>query len=183
MVDLQQFQAKVCLTAAGCLVYKNQVLLVKHKKLGIWLNPGGHLEANELPHQTAEREFWEETGVKVKAVSQEELFQSQSSEYLPNPFVTSLHWVSETNYKARLNGEKDSSNTNPWKNGCEQHVNLLYMVEPIDKVEFTQNQVETDGIAWFSKTEVQELETSEDIKKEIAQAFSFYEKRSRNQKS
>lgn len=35
--------------------------------MGIWLNPGGHIESGELPHEAAEREFYEETGVFVEA--------------------------------------------------------------------------------------------------------------------
>jgi 8-oxo-dGTP pyrophosphatase MutT (NUDIX family) len=56
-----------CLTAAGCLIHEDKVLLVKHKKLGLWLNPGGHIDPGELPHEAAEREFYEETGVFVEA--------------------------------------------------------------------------------------------------------------------
>lgn len=28
---------------------QEKFLFIKHKKLGKWLQPGGHLEANELP--------------------------------------------------------------------------------------------------------------------------------------
>ncbi len=59
---------KICFTAGGILIHHNKVLLIKHKKLNMWLTPGGHVDERELPHQTAEREFLEETGIKVKAV-------------------------------------------------------------------------------------------------------------------
>jgi 8-oxo-dGTP pyrophosphatase MutT (NUDIX family) len=40
------------------------ILLVLHKKLGIWVQPGGHIEASdELAVQAARREVLEETGV------------------------------------------------------------------------------------------------------------------------
>jgi 8-oxo-dGTP pyrophosphatase MutT (NUDIX family) len=40
-----------------------RVLLHRHKRLGIWLQPGGHLETGEQPWDAAVRETREETGV------------------------------------------------------------------------------------------------------------------------
>lgn len=41
----------------------DRVLLHRHKRLGIWLQPGGHLEPGEAPWDAALRETFEETGV------------------------------------------------------------------------------------------------------------------------
>ena len=105
---LQNIDAKVCLTAAGCLIHDGKVMLVKHKKVGAWLCPGGHIDPNELPHQAAEREFWEETGIKVKAFDPNLPAATDGSEYLPNPILTNLHWVSEDNYHIRTQGKKQT---------------------------------------------------------------------------
>ena len=43
-----------------------KILLVKHKKYSKWVQPGGHIEHNELPEEAAIREAYEETGIKVK---------------------------------------------------------------------------------------------------------------------
>lgn len=40
-----------------------RVLLHRHKRLGRWLQPGGHLDAGEHPAEAAQREAREETGV------------------------------------------------------------------------------------------------------------------------
>jgi 8-oxo-dGTP pyrophosphatase MutT (NUDIX family) len=40
-----------------------RVLLHRHKRLGIWLQPGGHLDPGEGPDEAARRETLEETGV------------------------------------------------------------------------------------------------------------------------
>ena len=43
-----------------------KILLVRHKEFQKWVQPGGHLEDNEIPEETAAREVYEETGIKVK---------------------------------------------------------------------------------------------------------------------
>lgn len=40
-----------------------RVLLHRHKRLGIWLQPGGHVDGAETPAQAARRETLEETGL------------------------------------------------------------------------------------------------------------------------
>lgn len=178
MVDLQKFQAKLCLTVSGVLVHDQKVLLVKHKKLGIWLAPGGHVDDDELPHIAAEREFWEETGVQTKAIDVITTVPSTDSEYLPNPFLTNLHWISEENYQARLSSKNsDQRNvTAKWKSGCEQHYCFMYLMKPVKDVQFSQNVEETDGIGWFNQEEIEALDTTEDIKSQLRFAFSLVKK-------
>lgn len=176
MPNLQRYQAKLCLTVAGVLIHDHKVLLVKHKKLGFWLAPGGHVEEDELPHRAAEREFWEEAGVEVEAIDAYPNLHSVDSEYVPNPFLTNLHWISEDNYQARLkSSHPDQRYTQgKWKNGCEQHYCFIYMMEAKNGVEFSQNIEETDGIGWFAESEIDQLETTEDIKNELKLAFQLY---------
>ncbi|MDT8298383.1 MAG: NUDIX domain-containing protein, partial [Spirochaetaceae bacterium] len=42
-----------------------RVLLVEHRKLGIWVQPGGHADGNTNLEQTARREVTEETGIET----------------------------------------------------------------------------------------------------------------------
>lgn len=42
---------------------KSQVLLVEHRKLGIWVQPGGHADGDENLEQAAGKEVEEETGL------------------------------------------------------------------------------------------------------------------------
>ncbi|MGA1362239.1 MAG: NUDIX hydrolase [Ilumatobacteraceae bacterium] len=44
----------------------DKVALHLHKRLGMWLQPGGHIEPGEHPAQAALREAAEETGVPVR---------------------------------------------------------------------------------------------------------------------
>lgn len=174
MADLQSFKAKICLTASGTLIFQNKILLIKHKKIGLWMSPGGHMEPNELPHQAAEREFWEETGIKVKAVQFGFQPNNALTEFLPNPISTNLHWVSQENYQRRLQASHDYQAEKKWSRGCEQHYNQNYLVEPVGQIEFSQNVAETDGIAWFGQDELAELKTGAQIKLEISNAFEKY---------
>jgi 8-oxo-dGTP pyrophosphatase MutT (NUDIX family) len=43
-----------------------RVLLHRHKRLGRWLQPGGHLDPGELPSEAAVRETHEETGLTAR---------------------------------------------------------------------------------------------------------------------
>jgi 8-oxo-dGTP pyrophosphatase MutT (NUDIX family) len=44
--------------------HSGRVLLIFHKRLGTWLPPGGELEPGETPLEAAERELFEETGLR-----------------------------------------------------------------------------------------------------------------------
>jgi 8-oxo-dGTP pyrophosphatase MutT (NUDIX family) len=55
-------------TVAVLVVHDGRVLLHRHKKLNRWLPPGGHVEPNELPDETALREVREETNVVATLV-------------------------------------------------------------------------------------------------------------------
>ena len=47
-----------------------KILLVHHKKFKKWVQPGGHIEPGEAPEETAVREVFEETGLKVKLLGE-----------------------------------------------------------------------------------------------------------------
>lgn len=152
------------MTAAGCLIHQDKILLIKHKKVGTWLNPGGHIDPNELPHHAAEREFWEETGIKVQTYQLHQIAPSTSTlpSFVPAPFSCNLHWMSEQRYQQRLArqsglhlGQQPVSGLTETKTrACEQHLTMMYLVKPVAGVEFTQNIEETDGIAWFTRVQI-----------------------------
>lgn len=43
----------------------NEILLADHKKSGLWLPPGGHVEPGEHPNETVKREIQEELGIEA----------------------------------------------------------------------------------------------------------------------
>lgn len=171
-MNAPELEPKVCYTAAGILIHEGKVLLVKHKKLKIWLNPGGHIEPGELPHQAAEREFFEETGLRVQAYDSHGLLEDSESEYLPSPVLTNLHWVCKENFAARQKDPQNFQLHAQWQKGCEQHLGFLYLVRPLGSLEYIQDKTETDDIGWFGEQEIASLETAENVRKEILFAFA-----------
>ena len=56
----------VHVTGSGIVVGDRGIVLLKHKRMGIWLQPGGHLDPDEAPWDAAVRETYEETGLDVR---------------------------------------------------------------------------------------------------------------------
>src|SRR3989344_131555 len=52
------------------IVFENMLLLHKHKKLNIWLPPGGHIELGEDPNEAAIREAKEESGLDIELLGE-----------------------------------------------------------------------------------------------------------------
>ena len=55
----------VHVTGSAFVVGERGVVLLRHKRLGMWLQPGGHIDPGETPWDAARREAIEETGLDV----------------------------------------------------------------------------------------------------------------------
>jgi 8-oxo-dGTP pyrophosphatase MutT (NUDIX family) len=53
-------------TASGIVVGRRGTVLHLHKRLGIWMQPGGHIDPGESPEDAARRETTEELGLAVE---------------------------------------------------------------------------------------------------------------------
>lgn len=62
---LDQEADLIHVTGSGIVVGPRGLVLLEHKRLGIWLQPGGHIEPGETPWEAALRESREETGLEV----------------------------------------------------------------------------------------------------------------------
>lgn len=86
-------------TASAFVIKEDKILLMKHSKLGMWLQPGGHIEAGETPDEAARRETLEETGVEIEFIEE---FVPESSldetDNLPTPFNINLHPIRDDHY-------------------------------------------------------------------------------------
>ena len=122
-----------------------QILMIKHRKKGKWLPPGGHVDENELPCIAVAREVLEETGVSVQVLSSvSELGLSiGAAKELPLP-LRIMYWnVGDTNY-----------------------INLVYLCRAIN-TDTTPQETEVDAVGWYSPEEAIKMDTYEDIIKTI----------------
>jgi 8-oxo-dGTP diphosphatase len=71
--------------ASGYLVHEQKVLLVLHRRFGLWVPPGGHVEPGESFAAAAEREVAEETGISVRAISSAPVIHPPDANATPIP--------------------------------------------------------------------------------------------------
>lgn len=114
-----------------------KILLCHHKKFNRWVQPGGHIENDETPEETALRETYEETGVRVKLIG--ERFPREDD------FIRPLG--------IQKNRGKDDS----------LHVDITYVGVPINQDSVIEDD-EIDRCAWFSFEELNDIEVFPDIK-------------------
>ena len=62
---LDQDLDPIHVTGSAIVTGPRGVLLLRHKRLGLWLQPGGHVDPGESPWEAALREAHEETGLSV----------------------------------------------------------------------------------------------------------------------
>jgi 8-oxo-dGTP pyrophosphatase MutT (NUDIX family) len=72
------------ITASGLVVDSGKVLLIRHPYLGLWIQPGGHIDEGEAPESAAIRETQEETGVLCELVWQENSLVDIDVHTIPN---------------------------------------------------------------------------------------------------
>ncbi len=73
---------------------EDKVCLHFHKKLNSWLQPGGHIELNEDPHEAIVHELQEETGLQAKDYTIIELTEQpkpRGAKTIPLPFNINVH--------------------------------------------------------------------------------------------
>ena len=144
---------KKCI-ATGCFVFnKSRILLVCHKALGgIWIQPGGHVDANEIPTDAALREVKEETGIDVKLIGDTGI-KSKSKRYLPKPILVTYTRVP---YKDRP---------------AHYHFNMLYLAEMTNPKQRIRTSDENAKTGWFTEKEVDGLKMFVNVRTSIHAGF------------
>lgn len=125
----------------------DRLLMIYHKKFGQWMAPGGHVEGNELPHQTALREVFEETGVHAAVLSAQPLLglASNTEAEMPVP-LTLLH-------------EHIPAST---KEEAHMHLDFIYLMQA--ESELLPPSPEGLPVAWMSLEEIWAAKTFHSIK-------------------
>lgn len=136
---------KIDFTTSIYIVHDGKVLLHVHKKLGIWLPPGGHIELDEDPNEAALREAKEETGLDIELIGEGKKYEAPSkSRDLISPRFLNRHFFDDTR--------------------THEHVDLCYLARA--RSGEARHEVEGGKIKWFSKEDLEsgEYEIFPDIK-------------------
>lgn len=107
----------------------DKFLFIRHKKLGKWLQPGGHIEPNELPDDAAQREVYEETGLHIELIGERKPRETDQV----RPFAIQLNIIVPNEH---------------------EHIDLVYLALALNSQEVVANDIETEGAMWFSLHEI-----------------------------
>lgn len=130
---------------------QNRVLLLWHKRLQSWMPPGGHVDENETPDETARREVKEETGLDVEIIGdpQPDVYTEARHEgrMLTRPLLMMLENIPEY----------------PLKNQpAHEHMDFVFRARPLDETQaLVIAEQEADHLRWFTVEEIQALSEKE----------------------
>jgi 8-oxo-dGTP pyrophosphatase MutT (NUDIX family) len=138
-------------TVAVFVVWEGKVLLHHHRKLGMWLPPGGHIERDELPDEAAGREVFEETGIRVELTG-------ERREDVEDPLQ--LHRPAGVQLENIGRGH--------------QHIDLIYFARPQGPTEIRQ-QFSVDKVGWYGPDEWDGMAVNAEVRGWCERALSDFE--------
>ena len=124
-------------TSTVFVVFKNRIFLHWHNKVKEWLPPGGHIELNENPIETAIRETIEELGIEIQIVNRKaNLFKFDDVDSIPSPETILLEEVVDQT------------------KGKHIHIDMIYYVKPIeDNINIKEGWILVDKKSLLDKKE------------------------------
>lgn len=135
-----------------------RALLLKHKKLKVWLPPGGHQEHNESAYDAAIHEVLQETGIDI-------------TDHLNKPERIDDRSVSIPVPNYLLLEDIPAHGDNP----AHIHQDSIYVVKiPVQDV--VRAERESDDIRWFTRQEMEDLEMFANARKLLREIFDSFDK-------
>ncbi len=145
---------KTDLVIGAFLIRRNKALLIHHKKLGLWLPVGGHIEKSETPDHALKREFKEELGIGVEVLNRNAVPKGGNIvEQLSVPFYVNVHKV-----------------------GNHNHCCFFYVCKPKGKGKIRINKSELKDFGWFSPKELKQKHVPSDVRNIAMKAFYLFNK-------
>ncbi|MDE1860553.1 MAG: NUDIX domain-containing protein [Candidatus Micrarchaeota archaeon] len=135
----------------------DRIAVIKHKKLGVWIYPGGHLEENEVPTDTAVREALEEIGCNTEIIDTVpgKAIKIGDVTKLPQPLAMLYEHVR-------------------YKDEPHMHFDMIYLAKAKGKpVSIAES--ESKEIRWVAEADVDGLDTYPSVKDVLHKAFSLYD--------
>ena len=128
-------------TVAVFVIRSYRVLLHLHKKLNLWLPPGGHIDPNELPDEAALREVMEEAGIEIRLLQDGDPPPDRPGQprQLTRPIGIQLESISPGH----------------------EHIDLIYFAEP---VKADSELAVSEGMVWL---DLSEIRSRQEITQEI----------------
>lgn len=118
--------------ASAYIVDQGRVLLVHHRKIGLWLPAGGHLEEGEEPSEAALREVREETGLHVRILGGVPPdVGGKGVRVLPTPHHIQIERIEE---------------------GPHEHIDLVYACKVVSGR--VRKNLESLDVRWFTPEEI-----------------------------
>lgn len=141
-------------TVATFVVHAGSVLLLLHRKLGMWLPPGGHIEPGELPDEAALREVLEEAGLPARLVP-------EPSVHVPGPRPL-----------ARPEGiqlERIAAD--------HEHIDLIYFAVPVGDAAISGNADEGEHAGWYGLDALTGMGVTAEVRSWAARAVAAIRQR------
>lgn len=126
---------------------QGRTLLLWHKRLQRWMPPGGHVDPDETPDETAKRECKEETGLDVEIIgdAQPDVFAGFPDEgrMLKKPYAMLLENIPASPER----GEP-----------AHQHMDFVFLARPLDPTQaLVLAEAEASEMRWFTVEEIDKL--------------------------
>lgn len=140
LFDRKNFTGHI--TASGLVINQSfdKILLINHKFLQMWLQPGGHVEGNAEVYKEAKREITEETALQGFSLHPWHL----ANDKLDTPFSIDSHDIPQS----------------PKKNEDKHvHHDFTYLFVGDSNQKLVRQIEEVEGAEWFSLSEVENLKT------------------------